>query len=142
MEGKEFIIVAQKMVQMRTEASIRSAYSRAYYAIFNTRLELLTDLGFNLPKDATSHELLYQRLNNTGISDIQDLAGRLKDLRQKRIRADYDMKHRGFQSHTECELELARAKLMIVQLENYYQQPLRNQLKDGIQAYERKINLH
>jgi hypothetical protein len=142
MEGKEFLTVAQKLVQVRTEAAIRSAYSRAYYGIFNTGLKLLSDLGFILPKDASSHELLYQRLNNCGISDIKDLANRLKALRLKRVSADYDMENRDFQVHTECEFAIARAKLAIAQLEGCHQQPLRNQLKDGIQEYERKIGFN
>jgi hypothetical protein len=142
MEGKEFLTVAQKLAQMRTEASIRSAYSRAYYGIFNAGLKLLSDLGFILPKDASSHELLYQRLHNCGISDIKDVANRLKTLRLKRVSADYDMGSRDFQAHTECEFAIARAKLIITQLEGCYQPPLRHQLKDGIQEYERKIGLH
>jgi len=140
MEAKEFLSVAQKLAQMRSEASIRSAYSRAYYGIFNTGLKLLNELGFILPNDASSHELLYQRLNNCGIPDIENLASRLKTLRLKRNSADYDMKNRGFQSHAECEFAIASVKLMIAQLESCYHQPLRNQLKDGIQEYERKIN--
>ena len=90
MEGKEFIGVAQKLVQMRSEAAIRSAISRAYYATFITGRELLLELGFSLPKDASAHEQLYFRL----------------------------------------------------QLEGYYQPPLRNQLRDGIQEYERKIGFN
>ena len=58
----------------------------------------------------------------------------------KRIRADYDMKSADFQSHLEFELDVARTSLIIAQLESCYQQPLRNQLKDGIQEYEQKIN--
>ena len=142
MEGKEFLIVAQKLAQMRTEAALRSAYSRAYYGIFNTGVKLLSDLGFISPTDASSHESLYRRLSNCGISDLEALARRLKSLRLKRNSADYDMKNRGFQSHTECALDLARASLVIAQLESCYQQPLRNQLKDGIQDYERKTKLH
>jgi uncharacterized protein (UPF0332 family) len=142
MEGKEFLNVAQKLTQMRSEAAIRSAFSRVYYAVFNTGSKLLAELGFVLPKDAAAHEQLYQRLNNSGISEIVKIADVIKDWRKKRVRADYDMINRDFQSHLECELDLARAKLMIVQLENCYQQPLRSQLKDGIQEYERKIKLH
>jgi hypothetical protein len=142
MEGKEFLIAAQKLAQMRFEAAIRSAYSRAYYAAFNAGTRLLRDLGFIVPKDAAAHDHLYHRLNNAGMAEIMNIAGRLKDLRQKRIHADYDMESRSFQSHTECELDIARAKLIITQLESCYQPPLRNQLKDGIQEYERKIGLH
>jgi hypothetical protein len=140
MEGKEFLTVAQKLVQTRTEAAIRSACSRTYYAVFNTGIKLLSDLGFTLPRDASVHEQLYQRLNNAGIPDIKDVAARLKDLRIRRVHADYDMANRDFQSHTKCEFDIARTKLIIAQLESYYQQPLRNQLKDGIREYERKIN--
>jgi uncharacterized protein (UPF0332 family) len=142
MEGKEFIVVAQKLVQMRSEAAIRSAISRAYYAAFITGRELLLELGFSLSIDASAHEQLYFRLHNAGIPAIKDIADWLKDLRKRRLQADYEMKIRDFHSHTECELHVARAKLIIAQLESCYQQPLRNQLKDGIQEYERKIGLH
>jgi hypothetical protein len=142
MEGKEFLEVAQKMVQIRSEAAIRSAYSRSYYAIFNTGKKLLDDLGFPLPKDATAHEQLYYRLNNCGITAVIEIASWLSDLRLRRHRADYEMTSREFQSHITCEFYIARAKLGIAQLESCYQQPLRNQLKDGIQEYERKIKLH
>jgi len=50
------------------------------------------------------------------------------------------MKSADFQSHLEFELDVARTSLIIAQLESCYQQPLRNQLKDGIQEYEQKIN--
>jgi hypothetical protein len=88
MEGKEFLTVAQKLAQARTEASIRSAYSRAYYGIFNMGLKLLSDLGFILPKDAFSHELLYHRLNNCGISDINLLQVKSLQKRQRLFPTD------------------------------------------------------
>lgn len=140
MEGREFLTVAQKLVQMRSEAAIRSATSRTYYAIFNTGIKLLNALGFSFPKDASAHELLYYRLNNCGVPDISTLAATTKKLRSKRIRADYDMKSKDFAAQLECELDIVSASLIIAQLESCYQQPLRNQLQDGIQEYERKIN--
>jgi len=142
MEGKEFLIVAQKFVQMRSEAAIRSAESRAYYSAFITGRKLLRDLGISLLNDASIHEQVYRLLLNAGIQDIKDIAGSLKNLRKGRLQADYDMENRDFQSPTKCEFDLARAKLIIAQLENCYQQPLRNRLKNGIQAYEQKISLH
>jgi hypothetical protein len=142
MEGKEFLTVAQKMLQIRSEAATRSAFSRIYYAVFNTGKKLLNDLGFVMPKDATAHEQLYRRLNNSGISAIEEIAGWSSDLRKKRIRADYEMDSREFQSHKSCEFYLVRAKLVIAQLENCYQQPIRKQLKDGIQEYERRLDLN
>jgi hypothetical protein len=142
MEAKEFLVVAQKLVQMRSEAAVRSAFSRAHYAIFNIGNKLLKDLAFVMPKDASAHEQLYQRLNNCGIPAIMETAVWQRDLRRKRVFADYDMDNSAFQSYTECELHIARAKLVIAQLEACYQQPLRKQLKDGIQEYERKLNLH
>ncbi len=142
MDAKEFLVVAQKLVQMRGEAAIRSAFSRAYYAVFNVGNKLLKELGFLLAKDAEAHERLYIRLNNCGIPEIKEAAVWLRDLRKKRVLADYEMDKSGFQSHTECELNIARAKLIVAQLEGCYQQPLRNQLKTGIQEYERKIGFN
>ncbi len=142
MEGKEFLDFAQKMLQFRSEAAIRSAISRIYYAVFNTGKTLLNELGFVLPKDAAAHEELYRRLCNSGLSDIQETANWLFDMRRKRISADYDMLSHDFQSHKSYELDIARAKLTIAQLESYSKIPLRNQLKDGIKEYERKIGLH
>lgn len=140
MEGREFLTVAQKLVQMRSEAAIRSATSRTYYAIFNTGIKLLNELGFSFPKDASAHELLYYRLNNCGVPDISALATTTKKLRSKRIRADYDMKSKDFEAYLECELDIVSASLIIAQLESCRQQPRRNQLQDGIQEYERKVN--
>lgn len=142
MEGKEFLDFAQKMLQFRSEAAIRSAVSRIYYAVFNTGKTLLNELGFVLPKDAAVHEELYRRLYNSGLPEIQETTSWLFDMRKKRVSADYDMLSRDFQSHKSCELDIARAKLTIAQLESFYQQPIRNRLKDGIKEYERKIGLH
>jgi uncharacterized protein (UPF0332 family) len=142
MEGKEFLDSAQKMLQFHSEAAIRSAVSRIYYAVFNTGKTLLHELGFVLPKDAAAHEELYRRLYNSGLSEIQETANWLFDMRRKRVNADYDMLSRDFQSHKSCALDIARAKLTIAQLESHSKTPLRNQLKDGIQEYERKIGLH
>jgi uncharacterized protein (UPF0332 family) len=142
MEGKEFFIVAQKLVQMRSEAAIRTAVSRAYYSTFITGRKLLIELGFSLPIDASVHEQVYRLLHNAGIPDIKDIAASLKNLRIRGVQADYDMDIPDFQSHIECEFLIAHAKLMIAQLESCYQQPFRNQLKDGIQTYEQKIKLH
>jgi|GEM_PF-2673016 len=87
MEGKEFLTVAQKLVQIRSAAAIRSATSRTYYAIFNTGIKLLNELGFSFPKDASAHELLYYRLNNAGLPDISELAiaTRVRTKNQQRL---------------------------------------------------------
>jgi hypothetical protein len=93
-----------------------------------------------LPNDASVHEHVYRLLHNAGLSDIKELAEWLRKLRSKRLQADYDMEIHEFQSHLNCEFGIVRAKLAITQLESCNQQPLRNQLKDGIQEYEREIN--
>ncbi|MDZ7360695.1 MAG: hypothetical protein ONB46_08210 [candidate division KSB1 bacterium] len=142
MEGKEFLIVAQKLVQMRSEAAIRSAVSRAYYSAFITGRKLLFELGFSLQIDASAHEQVYRLLHNAGIPIIKDIAASLKNLRLRRVQADYEMANRDFQSHLEGEVNIAHAKLIIAQLESCYQQPLHNRLKAGIQEYKRKIKLH
>ena len=142
MEGKEFLEFAQKMLQFHSEAAIRSAVSRIYYAVFNTGKALLNEMGFVLSKDAAAHEELYRRLYNSGFPAIQETASWLFDMRRKRISADYDMVSHDFKLHKSYALDIARAQLSIEQLESYHQQPLRNQLKDGIQECEHKIGFN
>ena len=50
MDAKEYFDLARKLAQMCTEASVRSAISRGYYAAFH----VVEGLGFTLPKDAAA----------------------------------------------------------------------------------------
>ncbi len=59
MEAKDYFDLARKLAQMRTEAAIRSAISRGYYAAFHAAKKLVEGVGFPLPKDAAAHDKLF-----------------------------------------------------------------------------------
>ena len=91
MNPRDFLVVANILLAGPTEASWRSAVSRAYYAAFHAARLLLRDLGFKTPRADQAHAYLWLRLSNCGDSQLQVAGQRLKDLRGERNRADYDI---------------------------------------------------
>lgn len=72
------------------EAWYRCATSRAYYAAFNSVLSgLRRDPGVSVNFSREPHKHVIDTLSKGDRSRIQ-LAGRLEDLRAKRVRADYE----------------------------------------------------
>ena len=140
MEGKAFLEIAQKLVQMRSEPALRSAVSRAYYAVYNCCIHFLDELGFKFEKDTPAHEKVYQYLNNASIEEIKTAAENLRHLRKRRNQADYNMASIEFQNHIICQLDLVSAQAIISQIEKYHQEPLRKQLRNGLREYHAKIN--
>jgi hypothetical protein len=55
MLGQQFLDIAKKLVSMRTEAALRTAVGRGYYAAFNCAVQFLMDLGFPMSQSATDH---------------------------------------------------------------------------------------
>jgi uncharacterized protein (UPF0332 family) len=140
MAGKEFFALAQKLVQMRTESALRSAVSRGYYAGYHCCLQLLRELGFHFSQDASAHEKVAAFLNNAAIDEVQTIADTLTHLRRRRNSADYDLSSKEFQNHLDCQIDLVRTQSIILQIEKYSQEPFRTQLRNGLQAYQVKIN--
>lgn len=141
MLGQKFLDIAKKLLPMRTEAALRTAVVRSYYASFNCAAQLLLDLGFPMSQSAVDHEKAYYDLKNCGIAEMEELAKILYQLR-RRNEADYKMSSKDFLDHLACEFDLANAKLMVAEIERFYHEPLRTQLKNGILEYHRKVGLH
>jgi len=141
MDAKDYLDLASKLVQMRTEAALRSGISRGYYAAFHFGKDLVESLGFSLPKDATAHEKLYILLYNAGIESAKDAAVWLRRLRQRRTQADYDFKRNDLNSYHDCQKDLLQAAGVLTFCESYSAEPLRSALKNGLQDYVKKIGL-
>lgn len=139
MDAKNYLDLAQKLAQMRTEAAPRSAISRGYYAAFHFGKDLVESLGFLLPKDAAAHEKLHILFYNSGQEPAREAAIWLRRLRQRRTQADYDFKRNDFNSLYECQKDLLQAAGVITFCENYSSEPLRSALKKGISEYVQKI---
>ncbi len=90
MEAREFHKLASALLADPKPAQIRTAISRAYYAIFNLAVQFLTGLGFGLPRN-NKHVAVQHRLQNCGDSEIARVGSQLTDLASKRVQADYDL---------------------------------------------------
>jgi uncharacterized protein (UPF0332 family) len=139
MDAKDYFDLARKLAQMRTEAALRSAISRGYYAAFHFAKNLVEELGFKLPKDAAAHDKLFYLLHNAGIESAQDVAKLLAELRKRRNLADYDFVQKKMQTYQNCQYDLVRVMGIIDFCENYSSEPLRSSLKKGISDYVQKI---
>jgi uncharacterized protein (UPF0332 family) len=139
MGAKDYFDLARKLAQMRTEAAIRSAISRGYYAAFHFARTLVESFGFSLPKDAAAHDKIYQMLNNTGIQTAANTAALLFDLRRRRNLADYDFKQKDMQTYADCQKDLLKITSVITFCENCSNEPMRSELKKGISDYVQKI---
>ena len=138
MDARDYLDLARKLAQMRTEAARRSAISRGYYAAFHFGKDLIESLGFSLPKNAAAHEKLYILLFNAGREPAKEAAIWLHRLRQRRTQADYDFKRGDLNSQYDCQKDLLQAAGIIVFCENYSSEPLRSALKKGLSDYMQK----
>src|SRR5438876_3717736 len=90
MDFREYLSLAFTLANGGTEAEWRSATSRAYYAAFHVARELLSDLGFIVPRGDRAHAYLWLGLGNSGEAPVITAGKNLNDLRGERNRADYD----------------------------------------------------
>src|SRR3954447_677557 len=77
MNPRDFLAVAEDLLEATREADWRSAVSPAYFAAFLVTVELFTNAGFEVPPAATGHSHVYLRLNNCGNAEVIDAARRL-----------------------------------------------------------------
>jgi uncharacterized protein (UPF0332 family) len=91
MNPRDFLDVADALIEGSSEAEWRSAVSRAYYAAFHIARQLLRQCGFQVPEADQAHAYLWLRLSNCGHPDVQNAGHELKELRTARNWADYDL---------------------------------------------------
>jgi uncharacterized protein (UPF0332 family) len=136
MNARDFLSVAKAWLADTTEASWRSAISRAYYAAFHVARELLDGLRFMVPQGDRAHAYLWLRLSNCGDPHLEDTGQRLNDLRRWRNRADYDMlRHLSQAFATSTVLE---AEQVILALDAVVE-PTLTQITDAMKVYERDV---
>lgn len=137
MEGKDFLELAKKLQSSDDEASLRTAVSRSYYAIFNHVKDFLTINGIKLPPAAQAHEKAQQYLSNSGITEAADLADDLDNLRRNRNDADYELRSPKFTyDKKNCGLVSVKAMLFF----DSFGKLNRASLVKGIWEYKKKTN--
>jgi uncharacterized protein (UPF0332 family) len=142
MQGRDFLDVAKNLARSQFEASLRSAISRAYYAMLNSAVQFLIQLGFRVAQGPGKHGEVHHRLSNSGVEQALKFSNMLDELRKRRNDADYNMNSAEFQNQATCALWVANAELALALLADGDKEPLRSQIRTGIREYERKIGLH
>jgi uncharacterized protein (UPF0332 family) len=133
----DYIALATRLAAGPTEAEWRTAVSRAYYAAFHAARQLLSDLGFTIPRAESAHQYLILRLSNCGEPPIRTAAADLDHLRRLRNRADYDW-HRPF-GQPLARPQAATAQQIIQALDAARTDPIRTQITDAMKVYERDV---
>ncbi len=90
MNWRDFLPLATRLAAGAGEGDWRSAASRAYYAAFHVARDLLSHLGFVVPRADRSHQYLAYRLSNSGDPMVSASGRNLETLRRLRNRSDYD----------------------------------------------------
>ena len=68
MLAQDFQNVAEALAKNNNPAYLRSAVSRAYYAVYNTATEILRNLGFQVSQNANGHMDVIRKLSNEEVS--------------------------------------------------------------------------
>jgi uncharacterized protein (UPF0332 family) len=137
MDGKEFLNLAQRLSQGRSEAEWRSASSRAYYAVFHAARDLLAGGGFLVPRGEQAHSYLWLRLSNCGDDGLAEAGVQLNDLRRHRNRADYDLHLTLGQNVALQNVQLAQTVARTLSVPRA--DPRFNSAMDTIKRYERDV---
>ena len=86
MRPDEFLEVADKLRVIDTSAALRSAVSRAYYAVFHAATVAQLKLG---ARRTRSHDVLGSRLQASPDSAVRLLGDRFLSLKARRVESDY-----------------------------------------------------
>ena len=91
MDPRDLNQLAKRLADEGGPAEYRTAINRAYYAAYNTAVELLIQSGCVLPATAGCHREVREHLEHSGDPVIIASAKRLRELYNRREAADYRM---------------------------------------------------
>jgi hypothetical protein len=89
MDGRAFLAVARWLVTENDEAWLRTSAGRAYYALFLEARDALSRWGFGPIPEFQVHSSVRQFFERKGMSDLNLIAIRLRELQLLRNGADY-----------------------------------------------------
>ena len=140
MNPREFQNLASTLVNGKTPAEIRTAISRAYYSTHNVGVDFLSGLGFRIPKNASGHRDVWNRLSNSGDSEIMKVGSQLSNLYAMRIHADYRLNRTDVENQKTAQGLVEQANRMIKILDENFSGPKRTEITKAIQDWERKVS--
>ena len=140
MDPREFLKVAFELVAVAaaTPARIRTGINRAYYAAYNTGVELLTGMGSRIPKNPAGHAAVWNRLSYSGDVEVVKAGSYLWDLQGKRIKADYRLDNTDVENQKTAQADVELARRIIQTLDTCRDGEKRTRIIAAIRDWERK----
>lgn len=136
MNPEEFLVVADHLASQPSEASKRSAISRAYYGVFHLARELIESCGVKVARSAEGHGVVLRCLQNCGMEKLARAGSMLDSLRSIRNKADYDLASTAFTPKA-AETHIGIAK----QLAQQVRQADPISIRQAIRTYAKTISI-
>jgi hypothetical protein len=140
MDPREFQTLASILVNGKTPAEIRTAISRAYYATHNVSAEILSRGGFRISEGPGGHGDVWNRLSNSGDTEVMKVGSQLSNLYAMRIHADYRLYRTDVENQKTAQGLVEQAKRMIKILDENFSGSKRAQIVKAIQDWEQKVS--
>ena len=140
MNPRDFQKIAEQLVANNRPADLRTAVSRAYYATFNVCSDILRDMGFKIPRNATAHGEVRKRLSGSGDGEVSRIGSQLGDLHNRRLEADYRMNKPDTENKFTVQVIVRQARMMIDVIDRCNTEPKRSKILSAIHEWEKKTN--
>jgi uncharacterized protein (UPF0332 family) len=141
MNPKEFQYLASGLAEHGTSPSeFRTAISRAYYAAFNLGFNLLNELGLTIANNHEAHKQVYYHFNNSGDSDLIEVATKIDDLRTKRNHADYHLDRPDVEKQHNAKMYVYSADRLIKTMEKQCKGKNRSQIIKAMKDWRKKTS--
>ena len=135
MTGRDFLTLAKTLSASTNEAARRTSVSRAYYALYHYIRDYLISAGIRVTTEPVEHKRMIRYLKNTGIDETKYIGEKIEEIREKRNKADYELRDMGF-NETTCALYCVLAETLFSQLDSIDNKTL----KDRFVQYAKSIN--
>ena len=111
MRPEVFLDVADELAHLGGPGHLRSAVSRAYYAVFHVASDASAALG--APR-ANSHDVIGDRFQTSDDPEISEIGQRFLDLKAARHRADYRLSQsQGVEDSSSVMVHLREARDLV-----------------------------
>ncbi len=139
MEGRRFIDTAELLLERNSPSNCRTVFNRAYYAAYNTGVELFEKAGVTINENAKGHTQVSTYLQQCGVPKLNEAGSKLGDLYSDRILADYRLNKTNVEKLNNAKLAVLRAKMIISTFDLFSSSSERQKIKKGIERYNKKI---
>lgn len=137
MNPRDFLDLARLLATGTPKpANLRTATSRAYYSAHHVGAETLSGMGFTIGTGPGGHGDVWNRLQNSGDTDLTAAGSQLADLHSNRIKADYRLKKGEAENPANVRGHIEQARKVVETIEQSCSGPKRPAILKAIKDWE------